>query len=73
MRLRWYLRSSVNERICYKSCAVTYHSLAAGSLDFHPEDQREVSPELGIYKHFDPEEMQFILILAFRVLSIKDL
>lgn len=48
MKLRWYLGSSVNERICYKSCAVTYHSLATGSFDFHPEDQKEVSLELGI-------------------------
>lgn len=40
MKLRWYFRSAVNERMCYKSCAVMYHSLATGSLDFHPEDQR---------------------------------
>lgn len=48
MKLRWHLRSFVNERICYKSYAVTYCSLATGSIDFHPENQRKVSPELGI-------------------------
>ena len=43
VELRWYLRSSGNQRMCYKSCAVAYYSLAVGSIVSHPEDWREVS------------------------------
>lgn len=53
MKLRWHLRSSVNERVCYKSCAVTYHSLATGKIDFRPEDETEVPQSWAFFTRFE--------------------